>query len=49
MRNRRWPPCIRLMLKEGGSAFVLVGADHLFGPEGLLALLAAGGLPARRI
>lgn len=49
MRNRRWPPRIRLMLKEGGAAFVFVGADHLFGPEGVLALLAADGLPARRI
>jgi uncharacterized protein YbaP (TraB family) len=48
-RNRRWPARFRVMIKEGGSAFVLVGADHLFGSEGMLALLARDGMPARRI
>jgi hypothetical protein len=49
VRNRRWPPRIRLMIKDGGSSFVFVGADHLFGPEGVLALLARDGMAARRI
>ena len=49
IRNRRWPPRIRTMLKEGATSFVLVGADHLFGPQGVLALLAEDGMPARRI
>jgi uncharacterized protein YbaP (TraB family) len=49
MRNRRWPPRIRLMLKAGGASFVFVGADHLVGPQGVLALLDRDGLPARRI
>jgi uncharacterized protein len=48
-RNRRWPPRCRSMIQEGGASFVLVGADHLFGPEGVLALLAEDGMPARRI
>ncbi len=48
-RNRRWPPRFRLMIKDGGTSFVLVGADHLFGEEGVLALLARDGMPARRI
>ena len=49
IRNRRWPPRIRLMIKNGGASFVFVGVDHLFGPEGVLALLARDGMPARRI
>jgi hypothetical protein len=48
-RNRRWPARIRLMIKDGGTAFVFVGVDHLFGPEGVLALLARDGMPPRRI
>lgn len=48
-RNRRWPARFRLMLKTGGAAFVFVGADHLFGPEGVLALLTRDGMPPRRI
>jgi uncharacterized protein YbaP (TraB family) len=49
IRNRRWPPRIRLMIKNGGASFVFVGADHLFGPEGVLALLEKDGMPPRRI
>jgi uncharacterized protein YbaP (TraB family) len=49
IRNRRWPARIRLMIKDGGASFVFVGADHLFGPEGVLAVLARDGMPARRI
>lgn len=49
IRNRRWPPRIRQVIKSGGASFVFVGADHLFGPEGVLALLARDGLAPRRI
>jgi uncharacterized protein YbaP (TraB family) len=49
IRNRRWPPRIRLMIKEGGASFVFVGADHLFGPDGVLALLTRDGMAVRRI
>jgi hypothetical protein len=48
-RNRRWPARFRQMIKDGGASFVLVGADHLFGKDGVLALLARDGIPARRI
>jgi uncharacterized protein YbaP (TraB family) len=49
IRNRRWPARIRLMLRDGGASFVFLGADHLFGPRGVLALLARDGLPPKRI
>jgi uncharacterized protein len=49
IRNRRWPARIRQMIKAGGASFVFVGADHLFGPQGLLGLLARDGLAPRRI
>jgi hypothetical protein len=48
-RNRRWPARFRQMVKDGGASFVFVGADHLFGPQGVLALLARDGMPTRRI
>ena len=50
IRNRRWPSRIRLMIKDGGTRLAFfVGADHLFGAEGVLTLLAKDGMPARRI
>jgi uncharacterized protein YbaP (TraB family) len=48
-RNRGWPPRVRKMLDDGGTSFVLVGCDHLLGPDSVLAQLAKAGLPARRI
>jgi hypothetical protein len=48
-RNRRWPARFDEMLAGGGATFVLVGCDHLLGPDGLLALLARAGTPAGRI
>jgi uncharacterized protein YbaP (TraB family) len=47
-RNRRWPARFRAMLAGGGTTFVLVGADHLVGPESVLARLEAAGMRARR-
>ncbi|HEY2706870.1 MAG TPA: TraB/GumN family protein [Caulobacteraceae bacterium] len=37
------------MLDGGGTSFVLVGADHLVGPQSLLAHLAEAGLRAARV
>jgi hypothetical protein len=48
-RNRRWPARIRAMLDGGGSSFVLVGGDHLVGPDSVQRQLAAAGLRSRRI
>ena len=48
-RNRRWPGRFRVMLNAGGAAFVLVGADHLVGPAGVLAASAKAGIEVKRI
>jgi len=48
-RNRRWPARFRAMLDGGGATFVLVGADHLVGPDSVLVQLNATGMRARRI
>lgn len=42
-RNRRWIPKIESYLQSGHTYFVVVGAGHMGGPEGLLALLRARG------
>jgi uncharacterized protein YbaP (TraB family) len=42
-RNRNWLPKIDALLARRGHAFVVVGAAHLLGPDGLLALLKAKG------
>ena len=46
-RNRLWLPRIRAALETGG-AFVAVGALHLSGPQGLVALLRAEGFTLTR-
>jgi len=46
-RNRRWMPHLQRRFLEGG-AFVAVGAAHLFGEEGLIALLRARGWTVTR-
>lgn len=42
-RNLDWLPQIETMLADEDREFVLVGAAHLVGPDGLLALLEAKG------
>lgn len=42
-RNRAWLPKIESYLKEGESYFVVVGAGHLAGREGLIEALKAKG------
>jgi uncharacterized protein YbaP (TraB family) len=42
-RNRAWIPKIEGYLRSGQTYFVVAGAGHMGGPEGLLALLRARG------
>ena len=42
-RNLKWMPEIEAMLRDSETEFVLVGAAHLVGPEGLVAMLAEKG------
>jgi uncharacterized protein YbaP (TraB family) len=42
-RNRNWMPKIQALFSRPGHAFVVVGAAHLVGPDGLLAMLRAKG------
>lgn len=42
-RNRNWLPKLLALFARPGRAFVVVGAAHLVGPDGLLAMLRARG------
>jgi len=42
-RNRNWLPKLQALFSRRGHAFVVVGAAHLVGPDGLLAMLRAKG------
>jgi uncharacterized protein YbaP (TraB family) len=42
-RNKNWMPKIEALFSRKGRSFVVVGAAHLVGPDGLLALLKAKG------
>jgi uncharacterized protein YbaP (TraB family) len=48
-RNRRWIPKIESLCRSGQTAFVVVGAAHLGGSNGLLALLRARGYGAEQL
>jgi uncharacterized protein len=43
VRNRNWLPKIESYLRSGKTYFVVVGAGHMGGPQGLLAMLRARG------
>jgi hypothetical protein len=43
VRNRNWIPKIEGYLRSGKTYFVVVGAGHMGGPSGLLAMLRARG------
>ena len=42
-RNRNWMPQLEACLKRSSPCFVVVGAAHVVGPQGLLAMLQARG------
>jgi uncharacterized protein len=48
-RNRRWAPKLESFLKSGEIYFVVVGAAHLGGADGLLALLRARGCKVEQV
>ena len=48
-RNLNWFPQIEQMLSDSVTEFVLVGAAHLVGPDGLLRLLSSKGYQVRQL
>src|SRR5436190_12689874 len=42
-RNKNWLPKLEALFSRPGHAFVVVGAAHLVGPDGLIAMLKAKG------
>jgi hypothetical protein len=42
-RNKNWMPKIEALFGRSGRAFIVVGAAHLVGPDGLLSMLRAKG------
>jgi uncharacterized protein YbaP (TraB family) len=42
-RNQNWIPHVEACIKENSGCFIVVGAAHLVGPDGLPALLAKKG------
>jgi uncharacterized protein len=42
-RNRRWLPAIQALLTGKDDVLVVVGAAHLLGDKGVIALLRASG------
>jgi uncharacterized protein YbaP (TraB family) len=48
-RNRDWMPKIDALFARPGRSFVVVGAAHLVGPDGLLAMLRARGYTVQQL
>jgi uncharacterized protein YbaP (TraB family) len=48
-RNRNWLPRIDALLTRNARAFVVVGAAHLVGPDGLLAMFRAKGYKVEQL
>ena len=48
-RNRNWMPKIEALFARSGRALVVVGAAHLVGPDGLLAMLKAKGYTVEQL
>jgi len=49
LRNEAWKDRIVTMMEDGSTPFVAVGAAHMAGPDGLVALLEARGFTVRRV
>jgi uncharacterized protein YbaP (TraB family) len=48
-RNRRWIPKIEEFIKSGQIYFVVAGAGHMGGSEGVVALLRARGYTVEQL
>jgi uncharacterized protein YbaP (TraB family) len=48
-RNKNWLPKIEALFARRGHALVVVGAAHLVGPDGLLAMLKAKGYTVEQL
>lgn len=48
-RNNNWLPQIEAMLADANTEAVMVGALHLAGPDGLLAMLSAKGYDVKQL
>jgi uncharacterized protein YbaP (TraB family) len=48
-RNRNWLPVIESLFSEGNNEFVLVGAAHLVGEDGLLRMLEERGYQVEQL
>jgi uncharacterized protein len=48
-RNRNWLPKIEALFARRGHAFVVVGAAHLVGPDGILSMLRSRGFAVEQM
>jgi uncharacterized protein len=48
-RNRNWLPTLDALLNRNARAFVVVGAAHLIGPDGLLTMFRAKGYKVEQL
>jgi uncharacterized protein YbaP (TraB family) len=48
-RNRAWLPKLEALVARNARAFVVVGAAHLIGPDGLLAMFKAKGFKVEQL
>ena len=48
-RNRNWMPKIEALFARRGRALVVVGAAHLIGPDGVIAMLKAKGYTVEQL
>ena len=48
-RNKNWMPKIEALFARRGRALIVVGAAHLVGPDGLLAMLKAKGYTVEQL
>ena len=48
-RNKNWMPKIEELFARRGRALVVVGAAHLVGPDGLIAMLRAKGYTVEQL